>query len=160
VISGPRSPEHVPRQFPSTPTWQGGVVALTLLLACPALPCVAHAEGQLAQLVSEHRELVARLIEKAANTGTVNVIVSLKLAEPYTPEAQLPDRAAVERQRAAIAEARDTLLASLRTARATEYAIWDTLPLAALRVDAAALRLLAKTSLITAIQEDGLSRPQ
>jgi hypothetical protein len=144
-----------------TRVWQTGVVvALTALLACAILPCVAHAEGELAQLKNEYRQLIARLIEKAAETGTVNVIVGLKLAEAYTPEAQLPDRAAVERQRAAIAQARDALLASLRTARATEYARWDTLPLAALRVDAAALRLLAETSLITTIQEEGLSRPQ
>jgi hypothetical protein len=111
------------------------------------------------QLLPEHREVIARLIEKSAKTGTVNVIVGLELADPYAPEAQLPDPAAVAQQRAAITQARGALLASLRTAKATEYAKWDSLPLMALRVDAAALRLLAESPLITTIQEDRRSTP-
>jgi hypothetical protein len=40
------------------------------------------------------------------------------------------------------------------------YAKWDPLPLAALRVDAAALKRLGESSLITTIKEDRPSRPQ
>ena len=108
----------------------------------------------------EQRGVVTRLIDKAMQTGTVNVIVGLKLPEPYAPESQLPDSSAVDRQRAAIAQTRNAVLASLSTAKATEYGKWDPLPLMALRVDAAALQLLAGSSLITTIQEDGLSSPQ
>lgn len=111
-------------------------------------------------LAPEYLPELARLTEKAVQSGTVNVIVGLKLSEPYRPETKSTERGVIERQRAAIAQARAALLDSLRATGATAYAQWDPLPMVALKVNAAALRLLAESSLITTIKEDGFSRPQ
>jgi hypothetical protein len=111
-------------------------------------------------LSPEYVAEIARLSAKVKTTGTVNVIVTLALPEPYQPETRSSDPAVVERQRAAIAQARDALMKSLRDTKAVIYAKWDPLPMVALRVDAAALKRLGESSLITAIKEDRPASPQ
>lgn len=133
--------------------------ALRVLGQSPQITAIQE-DRQTSTLAPEYLPELARLTAKAEQTGTVNVIVGLKLPQPYVPESRSADRTTVERQRSAIAQARDALLASLRETGATEYAKWDPLPMVAIRVNAAALRLLAESSLITTIKEDGLSRPQ
>jgi len=133
--------------------------AMRLLAASPLVGAIQEdAPGR--TLSPEYLPELARLTEKVATTGTVNVIVGLKLPEPYKPESKALDSAAIDRQRAAIAQARDALMASLRNTKAVMYGKWDPLPSAALRVDAAALKLLGQSSLITTIKEDRLSKPQ
>jgi len=130
------------------------------LLAASSLVAAIQEDAPQRTLSPEYLPELARLTEKVAKTTTVNVVVGLKLPEPYKPESKSMDPAAIDRQRAAIAQARDALMASLRNTKAAMYAKWDPLPSAALRVDAAALKLLGQSSLITTIKEDGLSRPQ
>lgn len=133
--------------------------ALRVLGQSPLVTAIEE-DQRTSTLAPEYLPELARLTEKAAQTGTVNVIVGLKLPQPYVPESRSVDRATIERQRAAIAQTRDALLASLRDTGATVYGQWDPLPLVAIRVNAAALRILAESSLITTIKEEGLSRPQ
>jgi hypothetical protein len=130
------------------------------LLAASSLVAAIQEDAPQRTLSPEYLPELARLTEKVAKTGTVSVIVGLKLPEPYKPESKSTDPAAIDRQRAAIAQARDALMASLRNTTAAMYAKWDPLPSAALRVDAAALKLLGQSSLITTIKEDRLSKPQ
>ena len=130
------------------------------LLAASSLVAAIQEDAPQRTLSPEYLPELARLTEKVAKTDTVNVVVGLKLPEPYKPESQSMDKAAIDRQRAAIAQARDALMASLRTTKAAMYAKWDPLPSAALRVDAAALKLLGQSSLITTIKEDRLSKSQ
>ena len=133
--------------------------AMRLLAASPLVDAIQEdAPGR--ALSPEYLPELARLTGKVAKNGTVNVIVGLKLPEPYKPESKSLDQAAIDRQRAAIAQARDALMASLRDTKAVMYGKWDPLPSAALRVDAAALNLLGQSSLITTIKEDRLSKPQ
>jgi hypothetical protein len=133
--------------------------AMRLLAASLRVDAIQE-DGPERTLSPEYLPELARLTEKVAKTGTVNVIVGLKLPEPYKPESKSLDQAAIDRQRAAIAQARDSLMASLRNTKAAMYGKWDPLPSAALRVDAAALKLLGQSSLITTIKEDRLSKPQ
>ena len=130
------------------------------LLAASSLVAAIQEDAPQRTLSPEYLPELARLTEKVAKTTTVNVIVGLKLPEPYKPESKSMDPAAIDRQRAAIAQAREALMASLRNTKAAMYAKWDPLPSAALRVDAAALKLLGQSSLITTIKEDRLSKPQ
>jgi hypothetical protein len=129
------------------------------LLATSRLVLAIQEDAGPRGLAPEYLPELKRLKEKVATAGTVNVIVGLRLPEPYKPESKSSDAAAIERQRTSIAQVRDALMASLSGTKVTLYTKWDALPMVALRVDAAALDLLAVSSLITTIGEDRLSRP-
>ena len=98
------------------------------------------------------------LLEKALKSGSVAVIVGLKLPAGFKPEGTLPPQAA-ESQRAAIATARRALLASLVGYGVKTSAVYQTVPYLALRVDATALKILGSSPLVAAIQEDAIERP-
>ena len=142
--------------------------ALVVVIALASLPNesaatlspsdVIEAKTADATHMGNQRPEVEELVAKANLIGTLNVLVVLKLPQPYVPEGQLPDRAAIDRQRAAIAATRESLLASLGSAKATEYRKLDPIPVIALKVDAAAMRLLAASPLVDAIQEDAPQR--
>src|SRR5262245_12943069 len=102
---------------------------------------------------------IATLKAKALATGQVSVIVTLNLPGPgFRPEGRL--RAAeVAQQRQAIADTRRALLGHVSGLNVREYRNWDSVPAVALKVDAAALDVLAQHPLVGAIQEDGLSQP-
>ena len=97
------------------------------------------------------------LLEKAAEQGRLNVIVTLRLPGGFTPEGELADPEAVEKQRRLIAATKEQLLDSLRGYAAEAYASWNSLPNLGLRVDAAALEQLANSRHVRAIQEDARS---
>jgi len=111
-------------------------------------------------VTTERRAEISSLIEKVLKTGSVNVLVGLKLPDGFTPEGHMASDDAIERQRANIATARKTLLESLSGLGVKEYGHWENLPFVALTVGEAALRRLAGSPNVTRIQEDGLSKTQ
>ena len=135
-------------------------VLLVAALAGTPRPCPAGQDADSARVTPRQPRDVASLLEKAAQGGTVNVIVGLKLPGGYTPEPSLRDGGAVERQRAEIRAARRALLASLHGLGATEYRSWERLPLVALKVNEAAIRVLAESAHVTTIQQDATSTVQ
>lgn len=106
------------------------------------------------RIVAQQQGGIAPLIEKARQQGRVRVIVGLKLPDGFTPEGDLPSPDAVQRQRGAIAAARQALLASLQGLDATVYARWRSLPQVAIQASGAALSHLADSPYVTTIQED------
>jgi hypothetical protein len=139
---------------------RGAIVCAVLLVVFAQATLSGAQQGISKTLTPESLAELARLTDRVKTTGTVNVIVTLALPEPYTPETRSSEPAAIGRQRATIAQVRDALMKSLADTKASLYAKWDPLPIAALRVDAAALKLLGESSLITTIKEDRPSRPQ
>ncbi len=109
---------------------------------------------------AEPPELPEALRAKAAATGHVRVIVGFRLPGPgFKPEGELAGPAEVAEQRRAIEATRTQLLDALRGFNAQEYRSWESVPAVGLKVDAAALDLLAHHPLVTSIQEDALSGP-
>jgi len=96
-------------------------------------------------------EQVDQLIQKAEENGTLRVIVGLSV--PFEPEGNLSRRAA-QKQQVEIADAQDALLQRFAEHDLEAYAVYETIPYMALSVDAAALRDLSNSSLITSIEED------
>lgn len=98
---------------------------------------------------------ISKLIEKAAEQGYVWVIVGLKLPGPgFKPEGTFDDQEAIRRQRETIVATREELLKTLSDCDVEVYATWPSLPAVALKVGSCALRRLADSPLVTAIQED------
>ena len=103
---------------------------------------------------------ISKLREKVAEKGQLPVIVGLKLPAPgFKPEGTLSPRDA-KRQREAIAATREALLNSLAGYEVRVYAVYESLPYVAMKVDAVALEQLAKSPLVTTIQEDSPEKPQ
>jgi hypothetical protein len=94
------------------------------------------------------------LIEKARAEGSISVIVTLGV--PYTHEPLLT-LAEAEQQRAAITAAQDQLAASVPNATVT--ARMTSFPQIVFSVDEDALRQLAASPLVLAIEENKLSGP-
>lgn len=133
------------------------IALATLAFALPVtLPAQGTnpAAGNAASLAAHEK-----LRQKAADAGTVNVIVGLRLPRGFTAEGRLPGPAAVAQQRADIAGKRDELLTELAGLRATAYGRWASVPSVALKVDAAALEQLLRSPRVTSVQEDSLSPP-
>jgi hypothetical protein len=99
----------------------------------------------------------ADLLRKARQQGFVRVIVGL--AVPFEPEGNLPDEAAIQAQRAAIAEAQNTLTQALQGHNARNISTFETIPSVAMEVDAAALEVLIGRPEVRDIQEDEVSAP-
>ena len=103
---------------------------------------------------------ISKLREKVAEEGQVRVIVGLKLPAPgFKPEGNLPSPEAVKRQREAIAATREALLNSLTGYDVQVYAVYNSVPYVAMKVDSEALEQLAKSPYVTTIQEDSESEP-
>lgn len=96
-------------------------------------------------------EQLDQLIEKAEEDGTVRVIVGLSVA--FQPEGNLSRRAA-QQQQVEIANAQDVLLQRFAGHELEAYTVYETIPYMALSVDAATLRDLMNSSLVTSIEED------
>lgn len=88
--------------------------------------------------------------------GSLPVIV--RLSVPWTPQASLPDEAARQRQREAIADAQTALLAELTPYRIRNPRRYTSLPLLAATVDEAALTHLLGSRAVASVQEDS-ARP-
>lgn len=87
-----------------------------------------------------------------AGRGLVRLVVTVAVA--YVPEAELPDPAAVRRQRDRIADAQRRLLAELARYRVEVLTRYERLPQLALTVDEPALRHLIGSPLVVHIQPD------
>lgn len=97
------------------------------------------------------------LWKKVREDGTVMVIVTLNV--PYQPESQLGSQREIDAQRAAIAAAQDDLVASLTEGHVEVNTRMTLFPQIALTVDEPALRQLAASPLVAAIEENALSAP-
>ncbi len=85
------------------------------------------------------------------------VIVTLNI--PYQPEALLGSQQAIDDQRAAIAAAQDELIAALTAGHVEVNTRMTLFPQLALTVDEPALRQLAASPLVAAVEENALSAP-
>ncbi len=117
----------------------------------PVLASATPAVGLLSR--TRQRRAAVGLLAKAAAEGSVLVIASLALPQPFTAEAELSLRG-VQQQRAAIAAATDAVLAALDGQQAQVAATFTAIPTLALRVDAKALLTLAACPRWRSIQED------
>lgn len=103
---------------------------------------------------------ISKLRKKAAEEGQVRVIVGLKLPAPgFKPEGTLASSEAVKQQREAIAATREALLNSLAGYEVLVYAVYDSVPYVAMKVDSEALEHLANSPYMTTIQEDSEREP-
>lgn len=95
----------------------------------------------------------AQLLERVAEEGSLPVIVTLSLREPFVAEGYLATTA-VQTQRENITAAQDELIRLLTRYGAEVYVQYEVFPLIAVRVNAAALRFLMNTPLVANIEED------
>ncbi len=135
------------------------------LLAVLSLPVALTSTGFAApnvedKDVSPQTQDISELFEKAAEEGQVRVIAGLKLPAPgFKPEGTLASPEAVKQQREAIAATREALLNSLAGYEVLVYAVYDSVPYVAMKVDTAALKELANSPYVTTIQEDSEREP-
>ncbi len=94
------------------------------------------------------------LRHKVSQTGSVMVIVGLASRGGFLPEGDLSSPAAITDQRGAIAQAQQALLSSLAQHKVNAYATYQTVPAIAMKVDAAGLRALRNSLLVTSLKED------
>ncbi|MEO3744435.1 hypothetical protein [Plantactinospora sp. B5E13] len=87
-----------------------------------------------------------------AGRGVVRLVVTVAVA--HVPEAELPDPAAVRRQRDRIADVQRRLLAELAPYQVEVLTRYERLPQLALTVDEPALRHLIGSPLVVHIQPD------
>ncbi len=126
------------------------IVAALLILCSLAGTTTARAQVR--------PELVAALEAKAAETGTVRVIVGLDLEVEsaglrFAPEGALSGPEAVQSQRQAIGRAQDRVLAGLAALDAELIVNYGFIPFMAVTVDAAALTALAELPGVASIEE-------
>src|SRR5262245_57147428 len=165
-VETPVNPSGVPATPPARSGSEKGDITmqrslrliLTVLLGATVLmrfnpPVVAQGRSEAAKAA-----VAARLAERIADRGQVNVIVGLALPAAFVRE-KLLTQSGVSQQRNAIASAHAALRGQLAGFGATEYASWRTLPYVAMKVGGAALQRLVSTPLVTSIQEDRLSPP-
>lgn len=98
-----------------------------------------------------------RLIEKAQNSGTVRVIIGLRVTN-YKPEGELNARQ-IKKQRAKIKRAQNALLNRLKSFRLKEIKKFDNIPFISAGVGADALTRMRKFKEIKSIQEDEAVAP-
>jgi hypothetical protein len=101
---------------------------------------------------SDTKRQMQHLIAKARSQGTVRVIVSLNT--PFVPEGELSDQAAVDEQRAAIADSQDGVLDRLCGCTVEAVRRYKYTPAIAMGVDACGLRRLMKDSGVSRVSED------
>ncbi|MHB8809575.1 MAG: hypothetical protein ACYC9M_06125 [Desulfobulbaceae bacterium] len=99
-------------------------------------------------------EAMTSLSAIAVRDGHVPIIVGLRVPPPgFRPEGLL-NSTEIRKQRDAILSTRNSLLESLAGHEIEVYAIYDSLPITALKADADALHALAKSPYVRSIQED------
>ena len=98
-----------------------------------------------------------RLIEKAKNSGTVRVIIGLRVAN-YKPEGELNARQ-LKKQRAKIKQAQNALLNRLKSFRLKEIKKFDNIPFISVGVGVDSLTRMQKFKEIKSIQEDEAVAP-
>lgn len=106
---------------------------------------------------SDNGKEVQGLIAKARSQGAVRVIVSLNT--PFAPEGELPDAAAVNQQRAGIADSQAAVLDALRGCKVESVRRYKYTPTIALEVDACGLKRLMHAKDVSSIAEDRLLPP-
>ena len=97
------------------------------------------------------------LVDRAAQEGTVRVLVQLQVVAK--PEGELASAEAVATQRQAIAGAQSALMAELVGTRHRLIRTYETIPFLALDVSSDALRILEASPLVVGIEEDRLESP-
>src|SRR5690625_4038214 len=98
------------------------------------------------------------LFQAARDDGHVNVIVTLDLGTTFQSEGQL-STAAVDQQRALIAQTRKELMTELTGTSFTINREYKTVAAVALRVDEAGLKALKSSGRVSRISDDALSAP-
>src|SRR5690625_4781798 len=98
------------------------------------------------------------LFQAARDDGHVNVIVTLDLGTAFQSEGQL-SAAAVDQQRALIAQTRKGLMTELAGTASTINREYKTVAAVALRVDEAGLKALKSSGRVSRISDDALSAP-
>ncbi len=96
----------------------------------------------------------ADLIEKAQTSGSVRVIVGLRVA--VQPEGELGQPVEVQAQRRSIAQAQTALLDRLSAYRISSVKRFDYIPFIALEVDAVGLEALRNDAEVASIEEDAI----
>ena len=119
----------------------------TLGVALLTLPGQPGSAGLSAQSPS-----LPGLMAQAAADGRVRVIVGHRRS--VVPERQLAGQAAIDAQRAGIAQTTQAILASLPALSVADVKAFETLPFFAAEVDAAGLAALAASPLVSSIEED------
>ncbi len=99
------------------------------------------------------------LLEKAAQNGSVRVIITLEIGQPFQPEGYLPDEAAVQAQRDAIKAAQETLLQELSPYQFSVDFQSDFTPQIALTIDEPGLRAVIASAAVIGLQEDIPAKP-
>jgi len=94
------------------------------------------------------------LLAKAANEGSVRVIVTVDIGQPFQPEGDLPDEAAVQAQREAIQSAQQALVQSLDPDDVTVDTLFQYTPQLALKTNQTGLQALIASPLVIDIVED------
>jgi uncharacterized repeat protein (TIGR01451 family) len=131
------------------------VVCAALGVAVASVPLTA-----VAQPPELPAGLERKLLETAEREGSVNIIVGLSLpGRPFELEANLPSRAAVGQQRAAIAQAQRSLEAELAPFDPRTRRSYQTIPFMSLSVNAHALQHLLNSPRIISIEEVQLYEP-
>lgn len=97
------------------------------------------------------------LIDKAHSQGAVRVIVTLDMA--FVPEGELPNRAAVNGQRIAIADLQAAVINKLHSCMAESIRRYKYTPTIALETDACGLARLIQAREVSHITEDALLPP-
>jgi hypothetical protein len=123
-------------------------------------PELALSAGQSADAGAERRAAtqdgLPALLDKAASTGEVRVIVGFDA--PFQPEGRI-SAASRQAQRQAIQSRGNQLLAGLQGRGFRENRRYRQIPYMALTVSADALQHLAKSPLVTSIEEDRPAKP-
>jgi len=123
---------------------------IVALLIMPLLPAAAQTTSLQAPVPAHYQAL----LDKAQTTGTLRVIVGVKLPKIFQPEGNLGSPQAVDEQRNAIYTAQQALLDSLKGFAVTVNARYIYIPFLALTVDEAALKAVTSSPLVTGVQED------
>ena len=116
--------------------------------------------GRSALVFSSERTLnfdLRALKAQAQENGYVRVIVDLDIGKPFVPEGYLPNEAARQAQRNAIAAAQNGLLNALARQNINATAQFTFVPGVGLEVDAAALDALATSPFVANVAEDKIS---
>lgn len=92
------------------------------------------------------------LVAKACSQGAVRVIVSLNMA--FLPEGELPDEAAVHKQRKTIASLQAKVLGKLRGCTVHAIRRYKYTPAIAMEVDACGVRGLLRAPEVSRVAED------
>src|SRR5690625_1672650 len=98
------------------------------------------------------------LFQAARDDGHVNVIVTLDLGTAFQSEGLL-STAAVDQQRALIAQTRKELMTELTGTESTIYREYKTVAMVAIKVDEAGLKALMSSSRVSRINDDALNFP-